>query len=304
MLHLVAKMHFEADMSQVDISRQLGVSTATISRLLQRARTEGIVRIEVLDLASSDELGDSLANQLKLTRVAVVDAPPAGALTALAAPLGGMLQAARLAAGSVVAIGWGRAVREVIQAGLPRIPGVLTVAATGGMQQQASHFQVNEFVRLAAEQMGGAPYFIHAPYQPTAELRAALLGDPSIRGGIALWERVDAAIVGIGLPRQASSADTTLGAAGEPDASRAAGDVIRHYYGVDGGPIDWEGESRMFAMTVAQLRRVPLCVGIAASPDKAAAIIGASRAGLINALVTDVATAQAVLELLEGDRTA
>ena len=52
-------------------------------------------------------------------------------LAALAAPLGGLLRQAQLVAGSVVAIGWGRAVREVIRAGLPRMPGVLTVAATG-----------------------------------------------------------------------------------------------------------------------------------------------------------------------------
>ncbi|TIP99597.1 MAG: sugar-binding transcriptional regulator, partial [Mesorhizobium sp.] len=32
MLHTVAKLHYEADMSQVDIARRLGVSTATISR--------------------------------------------------------------------------------------------------------------------------------------------------------------------------------------------------------------------------------------------------------------------------------
>ncbi|TIU23952.1 MAG: MarR family transcriptional regulator, partial [Mesorhizobium sp.] len=54
MLHTVAKLHYEAEMSQVDIARRLGVSTATISRLLQRARAEGIVRIEVLDLATPE----------------------------------------------------------------------------------------------------------------------------------------------------------------------------------------------------------------------------------------------------------
>ncbi|HBH63017.1 MAG TPA: transcriptional regulator, partial [Erwinia persicina] len=31
---MVAKLHYQSDMSQVDIAKKLGVSTATISRLL------------------------------------------------------------------------------------------------------------------------------------------------------------------------------------------------------------------------------------------------------------------------------
>lgn len=301
LLHTVAKLHYVQEMSQVDIARQLELSTATVSRLLQRARAEGIVRIEVLDLASSVELADTLGERLGLRRVAVVDAPAASPLATLAGPLGTMLQEAGLSAGSAIAIGWGRAVRDVIQTGLPRIPGVLTVAAAGGMQQQAPHFQVNEFVRLAAEQLGGAPYFIHAPYLPSEQLRTALLSDPGVRGGIALWNRVDAAILGIGLLRTTASLDTDAPSPAEHGLEAAAGDVIRHYFDAAGEPVPWDGEGRMIAMSAAQLRAVPLSIGVAASQEKAAAIIGAVRAGLVNALVTDVTTAQAMLERLPVD---
>lgn len=300
LLHTVAKLHYVSDMAQVDIARKLEISTATVSRLLQRARAEGIVRIEVLDLASSDELGETLRERLKLRKARVVDAPAAGALSALAGPLGTMLLDAGLVAGSVVAIGWGRAVREVISTGLPRIPGVLTVAATGGMQQQAPHFQVNEFVRLAAEQLGGAPYFIHAPYLPSEQLRTALLSDAAIRGGIALWDRVDAAIVGVGLPRTNGSSETDAPSVAEHDLADAAGDVIRHYFDGEGQAVHWEGEGRMIAMSADQLRSVPLSIGIAISPEKAAAIVGAVRAGLVNALVTDATTARAILDRLSS----
>jgi len=47
---------------------------------------------------------------------------------------------------------------------------------------------------------------------------------------------------------------------------------------------------------------VPLSIGVAVSPEKAKAIIGAARARLINAIVTDVATAQAILTLLQTDQ--
>ena len=298
MLHTVAKLHYEAEMSQVDIARRLGVSTATISRLLQRARAEGIVRIEVLDLAAPEGITTQLIDGLGLRDAAVIETPAAGALTALAAPLGGLLKQADLTAGSVVAIGWGRAIREVIRAGLPRIPGVLTVAATGGMQQQAPHFQINEFVRLAAEEFGGTPYFIHAPYLPSSELREVFLGDAAIRDSVALWDRTDVAIVGIGLPHAINPPEASAATLSEQALFHAAGDVIRHYFDAEGTLIPWEGEGRMIAMSPAQLRAVPLAIGVAASPEKASAIIGAAGARLINALVTDTMTAQAILEAL------
>ncbi|MBZ9699927.1 MULTISPECIES: sugar-binding transcriptional regulator [unclassified Mesorhizobium] len=298
MLHTVAKLHYEAEMSQVDIARQLGVSTATISRLLQRARAEGIVRIEVLDLAAPEEITGQLIDRLGLRDAAVVETPAAGALTALAGPLGGLLKQAQLVAGSVVAIGWGRAVREVIRAGLPRIPGVLTVAATGGMQQHAAHFQVNEFVRLAAEEFGGTPHFIHAPYLPSSELREVFLGDAAISDAVALWDRTDVAIVGIGLPHAINAPEASAATPSEQALVHAAGDVLRHYFDADGALIAWEGEGRMIAMSPAQLRAVPLVIGVAASPEKATAIIGAARARLINAVITDTKTAQAILATL------
>ncbi|WP_404925441.1 sugar-binding transcriptional regulator [Mesorhizobium sp. ORM16] len=298
MLHTVAKLHYEAEMSQVDIARQLGVSTATISRLLQRARAEGIVRIEVLDLAAPEEITGQLIDRLGLRDAAVVETPAAGALTALAGPLGGLLKQAQLVAGSVVAIGWGRAVREVIRAGLPRIPGVLTVAATGGMQQHAAHFQVNEFVRLAAEEFGGIPHFIHAPYLPSSELREVFLGDAAISDAVALWDRTDVAIVGIGLPHAINAPEASAATPSEQALVHAAGDVLRHYFDADGALIAWEGEGRMIAMSPAQLRAVPLVIGVAASPEKATAIIGAARAQLINAVITDTKTAQAILATL------
>ena len=297
MMHAVAKLHYESDMSQVDIARRMGVSTATISRLLQRARTEGIVRIEIRDLVDNDALRDRLAAVLGLKRVAVVDAPAAGVLEALAEPLGTMLRDAGLGAGSVLAIGWGRAMRAVMQAGLPPIPGIITLPATGGMQQHAPHFQVNEFVRLAAEHLLGEPHFIHAPYLPSSETRAAFLADPVIADSVALWDRLDAAIVGVGLPHAVNAPEASAATPSEQSLVSAAGDVIRHYFDADGRLIQWEGEDRMIAASAAQLQACPLVIGVAAGENKAGAIVGAIRARFINALVTDARTAEAILQL-------
>lgn len=292
-------MHYRAELSQVVIARQLGVSTATVSRLLQRARAEGIVRIEVRDLVAADTLGQRLAERLGLRRVQVIDAAAATVPLALAAPLGAMLRAEVPGPGSVIAIGWGRAIRSVIEAGLPQIPGVLVVPATGGLQQQAAHFQINEFVRSAAGHLGGTPHFLHAPYLPAAGARDSFLADPAIADAVALWDRIDVALVGVGLPHALNPPEASVATPGEQALVGAAGDVIRHYFDAGGRLIDWEGTRRMIAVSADQLRAAGLCIAVAVGEAKAAAIIGAARSGMISALVTDLRTADAILVRLD-----
>ncbi len=294
----MAKLHYEGEMSQVQIAKQLGFSTATISRLLQRARIEGIVRIEVRDIFAPDELGAQLRQKLGLAQVVVVDAPQSGVLPALAVPLSRMLLAAGLHKGSVLMIGWGRTISAVIEAGLPQLPGVKVVPSTGGMQQHAQHFQSNELSRRAAEATGGVPHFIHAPYLPAAEALDFFLADSSVQESVALWGRIDAAVVGIGLPYGLDRPTNGAPAHSDPDLADAAGDVVRHYFDRDGKVIDWAGEGRMIAVTCQQLRATNLVIGIAIGEAKTPSIIGAARAKLVTALITDTRTAEAVLDAL------
>lgn len=299
-LHMVAKLHYEANMAQVEISRKLNVSTATVSRLLQKARELGIVRIEVLDLAVPEEITDRLIAGLGLKRAAVIDTPSTGVLAALAKPVGNLLRAEALPEGSVIGIGWGRAVREVIQAGLPAIAGVEVVALNGGLQQSAPHFQINEFVRQAGEQLRGTAHFLHAPYFSSTRLREAFFSDPGFQETKHLWDRLDCTIVGIGFVH-APASPATAGPAmlGELEIGGAVSDIIRHYVDISGGLIPWDGEERMIAASVEQLRNARLSIGVAAAEEKAPGIVGAVRSGMINALVTDTNTALAVLDILE-----
>lgn len=297
---MVARLHYVGDLSQVRIARQLGMSTATISRLLARARAEGIVRIEVRELTAPEDLAKRLADALGLVRVSVSQVPQASLPGGLSVPLGRILTEAALAPGAVVAIGWGRAVCAVIEAGLPSIPGVHVVPATGGLQQQAPHFQINEFVRVAAARIGGVPHFLHAPYLPSTGARALFLSDPAIASTVALWERIDVAVMGIGLPPALTPPEASVATASEQRLTEVAGDVLRHYFDAAGTIVEWEGEARMIAVSADQLRRAALCIGVAAGRAKAGAIVGAARARLINALVTDVPTAEAIVDRLAG----
>jgi DNA-binding transcriptional regulator LsrR (DeoR family) len=298
LMHSAATLHYLDGLTQLEVSRKLQVSTATISRLLARARDEGIVRIEVADLEEIDGTGDRLRVALGLKKVRVVDVPESGMAAGMSFQVNALLREASLHQGSVIAIGWGRTVQSMITAGLPRFPGVSVVPAMGGLHETASHFQINEFVRQAAEQLQGRACLLHAPSLPSAELRAVLLADPETARIAAMWRRIDAAILGIGDFRTAkANRDIVMGS---PEAGRVVGDVIRHYFDETGCEIGWPGHDDLMAVSIDELRRVPLSIGIAFGREKLRAIIGACRSRLINMLVTDARTARLILDRLRN----
>ena len=65
------------------------------------------------------------------------------------------------------------------------------------------------------------------------------------------------------------------------------------------GPV----EDRVLAVTLQDLRRIPLVVGLASGKEKAPGILGAVRGRVVDVLVCDAGAARAVLALdAEGAR--
>lgn len=299
LLFTVARLHYDKDLSQREIAAQLKISAATVSRLIRRAREEGIVRIEIGEFVGTDELAAELCEVLGLAHVAIApSAPAAGSMAAIASPVGALLREAKLGARSVLGLGWGRTVWEVIQVGLPRIHGVTTVPLCGGIPEAAPYFQIGEMTRLAAAQLGGTPRFLHVPYLLAEKARTALAADPRIRETLALWDRLDAVIVGVGRPHGGahSSGDASV-TPKDPRIDHAVGDVLLRYFDSAGRRVHWEEEASLFAIDPKRLMKVPLRIGAAVSQAKAISIIGAARSKLINALATDTSTATHVLQL-------
>jgi DNA-binding transcriptional regulator LsrR (DeoR family) len=299
LLHTIARLHYEKDLSQREIAKQMNLSTATVSRLIRRAREEGIVRIEIGDFVGTEELAAELREVLGLAHVALVPSAPApGTMAAIADPVGRLLKKADLGARSVLGIGWGRTIWQVLQVGLPKIHGVTTVPLCGGIPEAASQYQIGEITRMAAAQLDGTPKFLHVPCLLAADARRALVKDARIRESIELWDQLDAVIVGIGRPHGASQSNNdTAMTPKDPAIDHAAGDVLLHYFDVNGRRVHWKDEDTLFAINPDQLRKVPLRIGCAVAEEKAVSALGAARSGFINALATDTSTASHILHI-------
>jgi DNA-binding transcriptional regulator LsrR (DeoR family) len=302
-MHAAASLYYEQELSQQEVAERLDVSRSTVSRLLQLARTQGIVRIEVRPPSPAAELAIDVAEALGLRRAAVVPALASGdGLQALVAPTLAELEALALGPGDVLAISWGRTIWEVAQAHhFPDLRGVRLVPAIGGMDELDVRFQSNEIVRRVAGVSGAEVSFLHVPAFPSPELRSSLLSDPDITARLELWDGLDAALVGIGMP------PSELGAApvhvtAERDALTAAvGDVASRHFDLAGDPVEMPQEARLLGVSRAQLRAAGTVIGVAAGAPKVRAVVGAARGKLIDVLVTDARTASAVLELVKAD---
>lgn len=82
----------------------------------------------------------------------------------------------------------------------------------------------------------------------------------------------------------------------------AVGEICARFFDVEGRPCNTTLDRRMVALDLRQLREVPLVVGVAYGRQKDAAILGAVRGGYVKSLVTDDATATAVLALARSSR--
>ena len=59
--------------------------------------------------------------------------------------------------------------------------------------------------------------------------------------------------------------------------------------------------SRLIGLTLAEIKKIPFRIGVAASAAKALPIYGALRGGYLHALITDESAARGVLGLFEQD---
>lgn len=308
--YVVAHLYYEQKLIQEEIARRLSISRPTVARLLARAHEDGIVRIVVREPGRRvADLEAALVDEFRLTAAVVV----AGSFDSEHARdvllSRGALELFKESSAGIerVGLGWGRAVLTFVGAveggGVPLGPGAEVMPLIGGSGQTSDVFQINEMVRRAARTLGASARLLHVPALVAGEdVRRALVSEVSVRPVVESWRRLDVAVVGIGGRVDESYQHAFLGDYLRDGAltGAAAGDVCAHYFDIEGRTLGEELDAGLIAIGRQDLRRVPMAIGVAGGPGKVSGILGAVRARLINALVTDEETAASCLRLSEA----
>jgi DNA-binding transcriptional regulator LsrR (DeoR family) len=299
-----SRLYYELGETQNAIAELLGVTRPQVSRLLKRARAEGIVEIRIVDTTAVESpAGDTLRRTYGLEQVHL--APTISGPEDLTRRMVGRLAAEVLRTavrpGTTVGIGDGAFVSATADAleDAPTPIALTVVPLCGGFWSTG---QEREPYRRVAEALGGQVRGLMAPgLVDDAATRTALAAHAGVRAIVDLWDRLDVALFGIGGPAW------TVSLVGESvehqlEAADAIGEVLVAPFDLDGRFVCPILRDRVIAFDARRLGRVPAAIGVAAGEAKVRPILGALRAGMVRTLVTDVATAEAVVALDEATR--
>ncbi|MBI2763748.1 MAG: hypothetical protein HYX54_08385 [Chloroflexi bacterium] len=295
----VSRMYYELGETQESIAESLGVTRPQVSKLLKQARAQGVVEIRIVDrIEPPSNVAADLQRRFDLRSVHV--APAFAGSDELTRRRVGRLAAQVLTAalrdGMILGIGDGSSVAALAD----EIDPTTSVAATvvplcGGFWGTTGG---HEPYRRVAQALGATAHGLLAPgLLDDAATRDALGAHAGIREVTDTWNRLDVAVFGIGGPAW-SEALVGVQTLRELEASNAIGEILIAPFDVEGRFVASSLRDRSIACDARSLHRIPTSIGIASGATKIVPILGALRSGAVNVLVTDIETAERVLEML------
>lgn len=309
MMTRAASMYYIENITQAAIAKQLGISRATVARMLQRARDEGIVEIRVnTHPGLSVSMEQALRDQFGLQHVRLVmDHADATQQRSLVARAAADLLKRSLRDELVVAVGMGRNTAAMCQHILPHnhSHAVTFVSANGGLNHTGEPINPNDICRCLADRTGGEVVPLMAPgFTDSPDLRTALLAHDQIQSALDMARQADLAFIGVGDVHEYTP-DVLMGAIPGDDMrrlkqSQAVGDILGAFYDVQGRIVQDGIQDRVVAMGIDELAQLPLVVAVASEPTKAAALLGGLRTGLLSGLVTTMHLARSILSLAQA----
>jgi DNA-binding transcriptional regulator LsrR (DeoR family) len=301
-----ARLYYEDGLTQQQVADELAVSRPQVSRLLARARAEGIVCISIVDpFATCEGIEGRLVEVFGLDQ-AVVTAGEGLSGETLRRHIG--LAAAEYLRNLLVdelkvGIGWGRTLHAVVESlDAKRRVSIQVFPLIGGIGQVSPSFQVNELTRRTAEAFGGNWQPLYAPaFVAEPQARDVLLRHPDVGKVVGSWDHLDVAVVGIGHFVHHSST-FVVGYLEEHLLKMlvdrgAMGDLCGRFFDAQGKQC--LVEPGVIGISLEQLRALDQVIGIAGGEEKVMAILSVLRGGYLNTLITDTVTAEAVLKRYE-----
>ena len=300
----VAKMYYEQNMTQQEISKMLGSSRMTISRMLQKAKEEGVVDIKVNYDGAFIEMEDDLKEKYKLKEIVVTPFDQGERLKQVLAEATASILARILKDDDIVGVGWGSTLAYVPQYMERGNVGATFVALIGGYGQKKIEMHANNIASSIANSVNSKCHLLNAPAMvDSLELCETLLTDKGISTVLNIGREANIAVIGIGSPfsPEATILDSGYFKTEDIDELRKEGaecDIVsRVYLDRQGNECGFALTNRTIGITAAELKRIPLVVGVAGGEAKHQAIKLALQAGYVNGLVTDEKTATFLLRL-------
>lgn len=296
-------LYYVAGMTQDQIAAELGVSRQRAQRLVSKAMAEGLIRVR-LDhrIGRCIELEAGLLRQFGLRQVRVApDLGPGSDPARATAGAAAALLESYLARNEpqTIAFGTGRALSAMVGE-IDSTPNERhkIVSLVGNIAPDGSASLFDVIMRLA-DKLRAQHYPMLVPViSETVEERALFRSLRPVQAVIKLAQSADVTFVGVGQMGDDApiykDGFVTREQLAEMQANGAAGEIVSGVYDREGVYIESPIIARLCGIRVDPGRGKPV-IGVASGLSKVPAIRAALKGHILNGLVTDESTAEALL---------
>ncbi|MCU5775599.1 sugar-binding transcriptional regulator [Erwiniaceae bacterium BAC15a-03b] len=299
-----AWMYYVAGETQQDIAEKLGVSRQVAQRLVALATEQGLVSVNISHpVAQCMSLAEQLKARfgLRICQVVPSDGVDNAGIYQMVAVAGAevMAQTLKQSEPQIIAVGSGRMLRATIDE-LPEFdrPQHSCVSLIGAIASDGSCTRYDVPLWMA-EKTQGRYFILPAPlYADSADDRTLWCNHRIYRTVTEKAEQADVMFLGIGhvdigCPLNADGFITREQVA-TLQAQHVVGEMLGHFIGEDGERVSSELDERLTSVTLAP-RTARNIIAFSGGKEKHRAIAAVLKGGWISGLVTDEASARAVL---------
>ena len=302
-----AKMYHEENMKQDEIGQKLGISKATVSRLLKIAVEMGIVQITVRDQYSKKliNIEKDLEDEYDLLEVIICDSNSESEMEikkSIAREAAKYLQRV-LTPNSIIGVSNGTTLAAIPNyVEINRNNNLTFVPMAGGNGQINAEIHSNNVALHMAKAFKGNYKILYAPAMvEKAESRNTFIEDPGIKSVLSLTKKLDVAIFGVGSSNLKSTVSITAEYLSENEmvdmeSLGAVADICNIFIDESGSGDVFESNKRVIGIELEDLRNTPLKVVVAGYEGKVKAIKSVLKARLADVLITDIETAKLLIE--------
>ena len=298
LIYKVCSLYYEDDMRQQEISDYLGISRATISRMLQKGKESGIVRVEVVNPIQFTyvKLEKTLEMKYGLKDVIVVEN---SSLDTRQESLNKMYEKAALYLsqffrdGDYIGVSMGFTLHNVARTrrSFAKDNQYMFVPIVGGISPNSINgvdVQSNQIAREFADKFGGSYTQFLAPAQfSDKKIKDYFLEEKSVNFIFDDFEKLDTVVMGIGANDEELQSFADNG---------VVGNVALQFFDSEGKREKFQGfNERVAGMPADQIKKIRNRIGIAGGAERVKAVKGAIAGGYINILITNNECAEKLL---------
>lgn len=303
----IADLYYNQGMTQQEIARQYGCNRFKVAKLLQAARDEGIVEINIhRPNRRHAALEQMLTEKFHLSKAIVLDTKDMSRTEAQNEI--GRISAAYLdqllMPNMIMGVTWGKSIRSTVAAMEQKTQNPITaVQLCGCFRHLNSSDGSRNIARTIAQKTNGQCFFMNIPvYINDPAARIAMIKEPIIEDTLSYTHKMDLVLTGIGslssLPFNNTVLKDYISDADRAKQSDCIGSIYGYVLNQKGEIADLELNRKLIAASLPDIMATPHRLAVATGRHKVQAIVLCMQNRFINELVTDRATAEHIMEYL------